>query len=153
MRHSSVALVPAGEPPIFPSMNYLYLIVAVIAEVVATSALAASHGFTKPMPSLVTVVGYGIAFYLLSLTLRTIPVGIVYAVWSGLGIVLIAAVGAIWFRQPLDLSASRGPMLAELKGGAQGHVRDRSRRLSFAGLTGRRVCAWTHHQDSRIMAK
>ena len=89
-------------------MNYLYLVVAVIAEVVATSALAASHGFTKPMPSLVTVVGYGIAFYLLSLTLRTIPVGIVYAVWSGLGIVLIAAVGAIWFRQSLDLPAVIG---------------------------------------------
>ena len=89
-------------------MNYLYLVVAVIAEVVATSALAASHGFTKPMPSLVTVVGYGIAFYLLSLTLRTIPVGIVYAVWSGLGIVLITAVGAIWFRQPLDLPAVIG---------------------------------------------
>ena len=89
-------------------MNYLYLVVAVIAEVVATSALAASHGFTKPMPSLVTVVGYGIAFYLLSLILRTIPVGIVYAVWSGLGIVLIAAVGAIWFRQPLDLPAVIG---------------------------------------------
>ena len=89
-------------------MNYLYLVVAVLAEVVATSALAASHGFTKPMPSLVTVVGYGIAFYLLSLTLRTIPVGIVYAVWSGLGIVLIAAVGAIWFRQPLDLPAVIG---------------------------------------------
>ena len=60
------------------------------------------------MPSLVTVVGYGIAFYLLSLTLRSIPVGIVYAVWSGLGIVLIAAVGAIWFRQPLDLPAVIG---------------------------------------------
>ena len=89
-------------------MNYLYLVVAVIAEVVATSALAASHGFTKPMPSLVTVVGYGIAFYLLSLILRTIPVGIVYAVWSGLGIVLIAAVGAIWFRQSLDLPAVIG---------------------------------------------
>ena len=89
-------------------MNYIYLVVAVIAEVVATSALAASHGFTKPMPSLVTVVGYGIAFYLLSLTLRTFPVGIVYAVWSGLGIVLIAVVGAIWFRQPLDLPAVIG---------------------------------------------
>jgi small multidrug resistance pump len=76
--------------------------------VVATSALATSDGFTKPMPSLITAVGYGIAFYLLSLTLRTIPVGIVYAVWSGLGIVLIAAVGAIWLRQPLDLPAVVG---------------------------------------------
>ena len=106
--HSSIALVPAGKPPIFPSMTYLYLIAAVIAEVVATSALATSDGFTKPMPSLITAVGYGIAFYLLSLTLRTIPVGIVYAVWSGLGIVLIAAVGAMWLRQPLDLPAVVG---------------------------------------------
>ncbi len=89
-------------------MNYLYLTIAVVTEVVATSALAASHGFTKLVPSLVTVVGYGVAFYFLLLPLRTIPVGIVYAIWSGLGIVLIAAVGAVWFRQPLDLAAVIG---------------------------------------------
>jgi small multidrug resistance pump len=89
-------------------MNHVYLVLAVVAEVVATSALAVSHGFTKPVPSLVTVVGYCVAFYLLSLPLRTIPVGVVYAVWSGLGIVLIAAVGAIWLRQPLDLPAVLG---------------------------------------------
>jgi len=89
-------------------MNYLYLTIAVLSEVIATSALATSHGFTRPVPSLVTVVGYGVAFYLMSLLLKTIPVGIVYAIWSGLGIVLIAAVGAVWFRQPLDLAAVVG---------------------------------------------
>jgi len=89
-------------------MNYLYLIVAVVSEVVATSALAASYGLTRLGPSVVTVAGYCVAFYFLSLPLRSIPVGIVYAVWSGLGIVLIAAVGAIWFRQPLDLPAMVG---------------------------------------------
>jgi small multidrug resistance pump len=89
-------------------MIYLFLVLAVIAEVIATSALAASHGFTRLVPSLVTVVGYGAAFYFLSLPLKTIPVGIVYALWSGLGIVLIAAIGAVWFRQPLDLPAVVG---------------------------------------------
>ena len=89
-------------------MHYVYLVVAVVSEVVATSALAASHGFTRPVPSLVTAVGYGVAFYFLSLTLRTLPVGVAYAVWSGLGIVLIAVVGAVWLRQPLDLPAVLG---------------------------------------------
>src|SRR3954451_18062056 len=88
-------------------MNYLYLIVAVVSEVVATSALAASYGLTKLGPSVVTVAGYCVAFFL-SLPLRSSPVGISYAVRSGLGIVLIAAVGAVWFRQPLDLPAMVG---------------------------------------------
>jgi small multidrug resistance pump len=86
-------------------MIYLWLIIAVIAEVIATSALAASDGLTRLGPSVVTVIGYCVAFYLLSLSLRVMPVGIVYAVWSGLGIVLIAAVGTVWLRQPLDLPA------------------------------------------------
>ncbi len=90
-------------------MTYLFLLVAIASEVIATSALKASNGFTVLVPSLITLVGYGIAFYFLSLTLRTIPVGIVYAIWSGLGIVLIAIVGAVWFRQTLD-----GPALAGL---------------------------------------
>ena len=89
-------------------MTYLCLSIAVIAEVIATSALAASDGLTRLGPSVVTVIGYCVAFYLLSLTLRVVPVGIVYAVWSGLGIVLIAAVGTVWFRQPLDLPAVVG---------------------------------------------
>ena len=89
-------------------MNHLYLIIAVVSEVIATSALAASRGLTRLGPSVVTMVGYCVAFYFLSLPLRLIPVGVVYAVWSGLGIVLIAAVGAVWFRQPLDLPALVG---------------------------------------------
>ena len=89
-------------------MTYLYLIAAVVAEVVATSALAVSDGFTRFAPSLVTVAFYAVAFYLLSLTLRTLPVGVVYAIWSGLGIVLVAVVGAVWLRQALDLPALLG---------------------------------------------
>ncbi len=89
-------------------MTYLSLLVAIASEVIATSALKASNGFTVLVPSLITLVGYGIAFYFLSLTLRTIPVGIVYAIWSGLGIVLIAIVGAVWFRQTLDWPALAG---------------------------------------------
>jgi small multidrug resistance pump len=92
-------------------MNYLYLILAVLAEVVATSALAVSNGFTRLAPSLVTVAFYGIAFYLLSLPLRTIPVGVVYAIWSGLGIVLVAIIGFVWLRQPLDVPAVLGMAL------------------------------------------
>ncbi len=89
-------------------MVYLYLLVAIASEVVATSALKASDGFTVLVPSFVTLAGYAVAFYLLSLTLRTIPVGIVYAIWSGLGIVLIAIVGWVRFRQALDWPAIAG---------------------------------------------
>jgi len=87
---------------------YLYLFVAIVAEVIATSALKASDGFSRLRPSAVTVVGYGVAFYFLALTLRTMPTGIAYAIWSGVGIVLISAVGWIWFRQALDLPAIVG---------------------------------------------
>ena len=90
---------------------YIYLLIAIVAEVVGTSALKASEGFTRLGPTAVVVVGYGLAFWLLSLTLRTIPVGIAYATWSGLGIVLIAAVGWIAFGQKLDLWAMLGMVL------------------------------------------
>ena len=83
-------------------MIYVYLLVAIALEVIATSALKATDGFTRLAPSLVTLIGYGLAFYFLSLTLRTMPVGIVYAVWSGAGIVLIAAIGWIYYQQALD---------------------------------------------------
>jgi small multidrug resistance pump len=76
--------------------------------VIGTSALKASNGFTQLVPSLITIVTYAVAFYFLSLTLRTIPVGIAYAIWSGIGIVLIALIGLFWFRQPLDLAAVIG---------------------------------------------
>ena len=89
-------------------MNWLYLSVAIVLEVVATSALKASDGFTRPLPSLLVVAGYSAAFYTLSLTLRTLPVGIVYAVWSGVGVVLITLVGWLWFKQELDVPAFIG---------------------------------------------
>lgn len=83
--------------------NWLILFIAIVAEVIATSALKSSEGFTKPMASIVVVLGYIIAFYCLSLTLKTIPVGIAYAVWSGVGIVLITTVAWIVFDQKLDV--------------------------------------------------
>ena len=86
----------------------MYLAVAILAEVIATSALKASEGFSRLVPSLVVVAGYGIAFFCLSLTLRTIPVGIVYAIWSGVGIVLIALAGYFVFGQVLDAPALIG---------------------------------------------
>ncbi|WP_114771081.1 DMT family transporter [Microvirga subterranea] len=92
-------------------MNYAYLLAAILCEVIATSALKAAEGFTRLGPSLVVVIGYGLAFYCLSLTLRTIPVGIAYALWSGIGIVLIALAGWILYRQPLDMPAVIGMAL------------------------------------------
>lgn len=89
-------------------MPYVYLIVAIVAEVIATSALKASDGFSKTIPSIVVVVGYGVAFYCLSLTLKTIPVGVAYAIWSGVGVFLIAMVGWIAFKQALDAPAIIG---------------------------------------------
>ncbi|ENU30345.1 MULTISPECIES: DMT family transporter [unclassified Acinetobacter] len=83
--------------------NWMFLFIAIIAEVIATSALKSSEGFTKPIASIIVVLGYIIAFYCLSLTLKTIPVGIAYAIWSGLGIVLISAVAWIVFDQKLDV--------------------------------------------------
>jgi len=89
-------------------MNWLYLSIAIVCEVIATSALKASEGFTRLVPSILVVVGYGIALYLLSLTLRTIPVGVAYAVWSGVGVVLITLVGWLVFKQALDAPALIG---------------------------------------------
>lgn len=89
-------------------MGFLYLGIAIAAEVVGTSALKASEEFTKLWPSLVVVLGYGLAFYLLSLVLKTIPIGVAYAVWSGVGIVLIAIVGALFFKQIPDTPAIIG---------------------------------------------
>lgn len=82
--------------------NWLFLLCAIVGEVVATSALKSSDGFSKLGPSVVTVLAYGVAFYFLSLTLRSIPVGIAYAIWAGLGMVLIAAVGWVMHGQRLD---------------------------------------------------
>jgi small multidrug resistance pump len=87
---------------------FVLLSIAIIAEVIATSAMRASEGFSRLLPSVVVVTGYGIAFYCLSLTLRSIPVGIVYAVWSGAGIVLITLVALVMYRQVPDLPAIIG---------------------------------------------
>ncbi|MFC4821066.1 DMT family transporter [Dokdonella ginsengisoli] len=89
-------------------MGYLYLAVAILAEVVATSALKAAEGFTRPLPSLLVVAGYGTAFYFLSLVLRTLPVGVAYAIWSGVGVALIALIGWVFYRQALDAGAIAG---------------------------------------------
>ncbi|QCR36959.1 multidrug efflux SMR transporter [Nissabacter sp. SGAir0207] len=91
--------------------QWIILIAAIISEVIATSALKASEGFTRLWPTLLMTVGYGIAFYLLSLTLRTIPVGVAYAIWSGMGVVLITLVGWVLFGQRLDMPALIGMAL------------------------------------------
>ena len=82
--------------------NWLFLAIAIVSEVIATSALKSSEGFTKLVPSLIVVAGYGAAFYFLSLTLKSIPVGIAYAVWSGIGIVLVAVIAWLLHGQKLD---------------------------------------------------
>ncbi len=92
-------------------MSYLYLATAILCEVAATSALKTSAGMTRLVPTSLTLLGYGTAFYLLSLALRTIPVGVAYAIWSGIGIVLIAIIGVLWFKQTLDLAAVAGMLL------------------------------------------
>lgn len=89
-------------------MHYLYLAAAIVSEVVGTTALQASNGFTRPLPSIVVVIGYGLAFYGLSIAIKTIPVGLAYAIWSGVGIVLISAIGVIWLKQHLDAAAILG---------------------------------------------
>ena len=87
---------------------YALLGIAIVAEVIATSALRASEGFTRLVPALVVLFGYGISFYCLSLTLKSLPVGIVYAIWSGVGIVLITLVAILMYRQVPDLAAVAG---------------------------------------------
>jgi small multidrug resistance pump len=87
---------------------WIILTIAIVAEVIATSALRASNGFSRVLPSAVVVAGYGVAFYCLSLTLKSLPVGIVYAVWSGVGIVLITLVAMALYRQVPDLPAVMG---------------------------------------------
>jgi small multidrug resistance pump len=92
-------------------LSYAYLAVSIIAEVIATSALKASEGFTRLLPSAVVAVGYATSFYFLSLTLKVLPVGIVYAIWSGIGIVLISATGWVIYGQKLDAAALAGMAL------------------------------------------
>lgn len=89
-------------------MGYLYLGLAIIFEVIGTLSLKASEGFSKPIPTIAVVIGYGLAFYFMSIVMKTIPMGLVYAMWSGLGIVLISVFGYFIFKQKLDLPAILG---------------------------------------------
>ena len=107
-------------------MPWLYLAIAILAEVVGSTALPAAQGFKNPLPSLVVVVGYLTAFYFLSRTLETIPLGVSYALWSGVGIVLISLSGWIFYRQTLSLLEMFGISLiiigaVILKLGGKGH--------------------------------
>lgn len=88
--------------------TYLLLFVAIVAEVVATSALKAAKNFTRPIASLLVVAGYGVAFTCLSMTLKTLPLGVAYAIWSGVGTALVAIVGWLVYKQQLDLPAVVG---------------------------------------------
>ena len=92
-------------------MHYVYLMIAIVCEVAATSALKASDGFTQLLPSSVVVVGYAAAFYFLGLVLERMSVGIAYAIWAGVGIVLVGVVGRVVYDQRLDLAAMTGMAL------------------------------------------
>ena len=89
-------------------MQWLYLSIAILAEVIATSSLKAAEGFTRLIPSLIVVFGYGTAFYFLSLTLRTMQVGTAYAIWSGVGTVIISLVAWLLYNQKLDAPSILG---------------------------------------------
>ena len=88
--------------------GYLYLAIAIAAEVVATTSMKAIDGFNKPLPLLLVVAGYAIAFWMLTLVVRTIQVGIAYAIWAGLGIVLVSIAALVLYQQKLDLPAVLG---------------------------------------------
>jgi len=90
---------------------YLALGIAIVAEVIATTALKASDSFSRPLPALIAVVGYAIAFYFLTITLRTMHTGIAYAIWAGLGIVLITIASFVVYRQTIDLPGLLGMAL------------------------------------------
>ena len=91
--------------------HWVFLSIAIISEVIATSALKSSENFSRLLPSLVVIIGYSASFYCLSLTLKVIPIGVVYAIWSGVGIVLITLVAWILFKQKLDIPAIIGILL------------------------------------------
>jgi small multidrug resistance pump len=117
LQAESIILLLFGSPEVlhyfcikneFMGRSYIFLALAIIFEIIATTFLKKSEEFSKLVPSVVTVIGYACAFYFLSLTLRQIPVGITYAIWSGVGIVFITAIGVVAFRQVPDLPAIIG---------------------------------------------
>ncbi len=107
-------------------MPWIYLAIAIVAEVIGSTALPAAQGFKNPLPSAIVIAGYVTAFYFLSRTLETIPLGVSYALWSGVGIVLISLAGFIFYRQTLSLLEIFGIALiiagaVILKLGGKGH--------------------------------
>jgi len=84
-------------------MNFLLLALAILSEVTGTTALKFSQGFTRPLPSVFVVIGYALSFYLLSLTLKKMDIGLVYAIWSAAGTALVATIGVLWFKEPMNL--------------------------------------------------
>ncbi|HYN53584.1 MAG TPA: SMR family transporter [Methylotenera sp.] len=91
--------------------HWLAIAIAIVAEVTATTALKASNEFTRLWPSLIVIAGYGVAFYFMTISMRVLPVGIMYAIWSGLGIVLISILGWLVYKQTLDVPAMIGMAL------------------------------------------
>jgi small multidrug resistance pump len=109
-------------------LDFVYLLLAIVAEVIATSSLKAAQGLTRFWPSLLVIAGYGSAFWLLSLVVKTMPIGIAYAIWSGLGIVLVTLAGIVFYRQVPDFFACLGlaliivgVMIIELFAESAGH--------------------------------
>lgn len=88
--------------------TYWYLLIAIITEVIATCFLKATQGFTKPLPSVVVLIAYGTAFYCLSVVIKTLPVSVIYAIWTGCGVVLVTLVSAVILKQSIDLAAIIG---------------------------------------------
>jgi small multidrug resistance pump len=91
--------------------TYLILLLAIISEVIATTSLKFSQGFTKLIPSIVVTIGYGLSFYLLSIALKSMPIGVAYAIWSGVGLVLTVIVGIILWHETLDWARALGILL------------------------------------------
>lgn len=108
--------------------GYIYLAIAIAAEVAATTSMKAISGFSKPLPLILVICGYGLAFWMLTLVVRSIPVGIAYAIWAGLGIVLVSIAAAFLYDQKLDLPALlgmglivAGVVVIQLFSGSTGH--------------------------------
>lgn len=91
--------------------TFIILFFAILSEVIATSSLKFSEGFTKPIPSVIVAVGYGLSFYLLSIALKSMPIGVAYAIWSGVGLILTVIAGIILWKETLDWARVLGIVL------------------------------------------
>lgn len=91
--------------------TFIILFFAILSEVIATSSLKFSEGFTKPIPSVIVAIGYGLSFYLLSIALKSMPIGVAYAIWSGIGLILTVIAGIILWKETLDWARVLGIIL------------------------------------------